>query len=135
MKFMFQMRSGTQLGLLLLLAAAKAAAGDYCSLTVQVSDGHGNKPTGVTVKLTEFNGRVEIETTKTGEAKFCDLGSSGVDLTIGEPDHCNEVVVRNVAMSWGVEKTVNVIHNRDYCNEDELTSVGCRMFLRFLKIS
>jgi hypothetical protein len=132
MEHVFQKLRLGQIALLFLLAAASASARDFCSLTVLVSDAHGNKPTGVTVTLVENNGRVEIETTKNGEAKFCDLGSSGVNLTISETDHCNEVLLRNVAILWTVERTVNVIYNRDSCNADEIQSVGCAFLLRFV---
>ena len=117
---------------LLLLTSTASSAADYCSLTVQVSDGHGNHPTGISVTVVEGNGRTEAGVTKDGVAKFCDLGLSSVDITVGEADGCAEVVVRNVDMSWGVEKTVGVIHNRDYCNEDEIHAVGCSTLLRFI---
>lgn len=109
-----------------------AAASEYCSLVLRVSDGHGNRPDGITAKVVEQNGRVEIRTTERGEARFCDLGLSGVTVTVGNSDHCDEVVVRNVPILWGVERTVNVIYSRDGCNADEVRSAGCGFLLRFL---
>lgn len=132
MEFLFPLKTIRRAGLFLFLVAASAAAKDYCSLTVQVANAHGYKPTGVSVSLVEVNGRVETGATKDGEVRFCDLGMSPVTLTIGERDRCNEVVVRNVALSWDTERVVNVVYDREYCNGDELQAQGCSILLRFV---
>lgn len=132
MEFLFPLEAIRRVGLFLFLVAATAAAKDYCSLTVEVANARGYKPTGVSVSLVEDNGRVETATTNAGEAKFCDLGISRVTLTIGERDRCNEIVVRNVALNWDTERVLNVLYDREYCNGDELQSIGCSVLLRFV---
>jgi hypothetical protein len=132
MEFLFPLKTMMRAGMFLLLVSVTAPAKDYCSLTVEVANGRGYKPTGVSVTLVEGNGRVESGTTKDGEVRFCDLGMSSVTLTVGGSDRCNEVVVRNIALNWGLERIVDVVYDREYCNVDELQTAGCWVLLRFV---
>jgi hypothetical protein len=118
--------------LFLLLAAISARADEFCSLAVHVTNQGGYKPAGVPVRLVESNGRTESGVTKNGEVRFCDLGTNPVTLTVGERDGCSEVVLRNVAVGWNIERILKVIYDRTYCNGDEIQSIGCLDLLRFV---
>lgn len=114
----------------LLIALRLAAAQDFCSLRIRVTDGRGNMPSDIPVLVSESNGRAEVTTTSEGDARFCGLGISGVTITVGRD--CKQVVVRNIPLVWGLESVVNVIYDSGPCLIDPLSTAGCQTLLRFV---
>jgi hypothetical protein len=131
MRVLFQMIAIGWAGLVSVGASAIASAQDYCSLIVRVANASGCKRSGDWVKLNEGDAHVEIESTIDGEVRFCNLGIRAVTVTVGRYE-CNQVVVRNIPLSWGSERIVNVVYDNQPCYVDPPHSPGCSVLLRFV---
>lgn len=109
-----------------------AVAQDQCSLHVYVVDPHDRAVSGVDVKVQEANGRVASNVAEKGEANFCDLGVSSVDVSVGPLNGCTHTVVRNVQIDWGVTREVKVIFDPSPCQVDGPPPIfPCRVLFRF----
>jgi hypothetical protein len=110
----------------------RAAAQDYCSLVVDVTDSGDRPLTHVPVTVEEADGRTESSPTEKGEARFCDLGISQVTVSVGSPSDCTYAVVRNVPLLWSATRRIKVVYDNGICAVDEPPPILlCAVLLRF----
>jgi hypothetical protein len=103
--------------LLLAFGAKMVSAGEYCSLVVRVLSPDGRRVEAL-VSVEEGNGRV-IERDPTSEdVKFCDLGIAPVTVKVGADGTCNQVVVRDVPLTWQEQHLLTVTYDLEPCLED-----------------
>jgi hypothetical protein len=105
-------------------------AGDYCSLTVRVTDPAGRE-VEARVSVEERNGRSLEHDNKAGGIRFCDLGITPVTVTVGDPN-CDQVIVKDVPLQWGRTSEVSVIYDRKPCLIDSPPVAACQFLLRFV---
>lgn len=100
--------------LLVLLMSSPITAATYCPLVVRVF-----LPSGIEVEawisVQERNGRVVEREHEPGGTRFCDLGILPVTVTVRGDGTCNQVVVRDVPLRWGITYTLKVILDRKPC--------------------
>src|SRR5271166_4987070 len=89
---------------------------DYCSLVVKIIDPQGRRR-DARITVEEKDGRNVIKEAETGEAKYCDLGIFPVTVTIGHPE-CNQVVIRNVPLTWDMTTNTTAIYDVKPCQVD-----------------
>jgi len=102
--------------LLMSVCCSRGFAQDYCSLKVRVLSPDGRRPM-VTVSVQEKSGRTEEQDQKTHDVEFCDLGGLPVTVKVGE-DGCNQVVVRDVPVSWGEPYVLKITYDHEPCLRD-----------------
>ena len=115
---------------LFLSATGCGLAQDFCSLKVRVVDPLGKALTGIPVSIEEANGRAESRATENGEAEFCDLGLTGVTVTAGF--RCNQVLVRDVPLTWQSTRQELIVYDRAPCLVDGPPPIfPCTVLFRF----
>jgi hypothetical protein len=117
---------------LLLLVCATAAFGqDECSLIVKVLSPDGRELEAY-VKVEERNGRIVEKEYVPGGLQFCDLGIFPITVTVGRDRSCNQVVVRNVPISWQKPLTLYVTYYPDPClvRYPPAPEPGCEILFR-----
>lgn len=103
--------------LLALFCTSVAYAADYCSLTVRVLSPDGRRVHAV-VSVEEQDGR-KIERDPTAQdLAFCDLGILPVTVKVGADGTCNQVVVKDVPVSWQESYLLTVSYDLEPCLED-----------------
>lgn len=103
----------------LLFAAPLLAAQEYCSLSVRVLAPNGRRPEAP-VSVTEKNGRTEDKMQDTlQDLQFCDLGILPVTVVVGQKG-CEQVVVKDVIISWNKPYTLQVTYDAEKCTEERL---------------
>jgi hypothetical protein len=70
------------------------------------------------VSVEEQNGRTEEHDQEANDVEFCDLGGLPVTVKVGDDGGCNEVIVRNVPVSWGVPYLLVVTYDPEPCLRD-----------------
>lgn len=101
----------------LLWTVSGLAGQDYCSLTVRVVAPNGRRP-AVSVYVQEANGRVVEKEQESADVRFCDLGGLPVTVKVGEDKTCNQVIVREVPVSWREPYLLRVIYDPEPCLVD-----------------
>jgi len=86
----------------------------YCSLTVRVMSADGHDDVAL-VTVEEQNGRVLEKEHRQGGVQFCDLGVLPVTVKVGGDQACNQVVVRNVKLTWGKPVVLKISSNDEQC--------------------
>ena len=114
----------------ILLAASTLHAAAYCSLNVKVESPSG-KEVDTRVLVVEQNGWKAELTTRHGPAKFCGLGINPVSVTVGDAG-CNQVIVRNVPLSWNETRNLSVTYDDAPCLIDTPPVAACAFLLRFV---
>jgi hypothetical protein len=109
---------------------ATAAAQEYCSIIVKIVGPADNVVSGVWVEAREGNGRVESRVAEQGEVRFCDLGTSGVTITVGSGG-C-QAITANVPTDWGRTLTIKMVYDPQPCRLDSPPPIlPCSVLLRF----
>jgi hypothetical protein len=103
-------------------------AQQYCSLSVNI-DSQG-QPVEAKVAVQESDGRTTEKMANFGSVQFCDLGIKPITISAGHPA-CNQAVVRNVGLHWGITIKVKMIYDREPCIVDEPPVAACQMLFRF----
>ena len=115
---------------LLFCLATSLYASDHCSLIVRVSDPKGTTVTA-RIAVEEREGTTWREDSQSGSASFCGLGITPVTVSVGGPS-CNQVIVRNVLLQWGMTTVLPVIYNREPCLVDAPPIAACVFLFRFV---
>ena len=108
-------------------------AESFCSLIVKLVDESGAL-TGGPVTVEERSGRrleVKDSEPRRDGVKFCDLGILPVNVTVGHPG-CNQVVVRDVRLTWGLVKNLVVTYDKWSCSLGDVLPPTCRFLFRFV---
>ena len=103
--------------LLTFFSAPLVSGQGYCSLTVRVTAPDGRRP-AVSVRVVEKSGRVEELDQEKSDVKFCDLGGLPVTVSVGEEGTCNQVVVREVPVSWNEPYALHILYDPTPCFRD-----------------
>src|SRR5947209_3380614 len=82
-----------------LAARAQTSPQTACSLAVRVLTPDGQRPEAP-VSVKEENGHIHVDEQEDGDVHFCALGILPVTVTVGSDGLCNQVVVRNVPVTW-----------------------------------
>ena len=91
-------------------------AEQFCSLTVHVVDPiQERRLSDVLVGVHETNGRSFAVFTKDGMAKFCGLGLSRVNVTVGIDKRQCMTEVREIPMAWSVPVEVKIVYDFRPC--------------------
>lgn len=119
--------------LLSALMPISLAGREHCSLIVSVVDNSGREVEAL-VTVTEANGHSTKRENEIGGAKFCGLGILPVTVSVGRPNTCNQVTVRNVVLRWGETIRLKVVHDRGDCLIDvpPNPTPQCEVLLRFV---
>jgi len=115
----------------LLFAVPSSGAQDYCSLRVRVLAPNGQRPEAP-VSVIETNGRTEEKAQDTSkDVQFCDLGILPVTVVVGQKG-CDQVVVKDVPLSWQEPYTLLVTYDVQKCTQDHLPPPKpvCQVLLR-----
>ncbi len=109
--------TGWRVALSVLLLGAFGQLGasqDVCSLKVRVLSPDGRRPEA-SVTVIEKNGRIIEKEHGDFDVEFCDLGGRGVTVKVGLDWSCNQVVVNNVPVSWGIPYLLTVTYDPMPC--------------------
>ena len=120
------------LSITVVMLGPAAYAEGYCSLIVKVVNPSGNE-VSAPIDVEERSGRLiekQESDYEVGGIRFCDLGLSMVTVTVGFPG-CNQVIVRNVPLTWGETREVYVIYDRQPCLSPDVIPQTCRFLFRF----
>lgn len=98
-------------------AVLAVASGDYCSLVVEVQAPNGKRPIAL-VSVTEQNGRTLEQLRRGQDARFCDLGVRPVTVKVGADDTCNQVIVKEVPLSWQKTNHLRITYDPKPCLDD-----------------
>jgi hypothetical protein len=101
----------------------------YCSLSVTLVDPQGNS-VDAKVSVQERDGRTIEKMATLGSVQFCDLGITPVSITVGDSG-CNQAILRNVGVRWGITTKVRIIYDQASCNVDGPPVAACQMLFRF----
>jgi hypothetical protein len=101
----------------------------YCSLSVTVVDPN-DRPAEAKVVVQENDGRIIAKMANGGTAKFCDLGTKPVTVSVGGPE-CHQSVLKSVGLRWGSTTQVKIIYDEKPCLIDEPPIAACRILFRF----
>jgi hypothetical protein len=109
----------TKIALIALVVGSlrSAAAADYCSLIVRVLSPDGRRVEAL-VSVEEKNGRAVERDPTLEDVKFCDLGIAPVTVKVGADGTCNQVVVRDVRLTWEEQYLLRVTYDIEPCLED-----------------
>ncbi len=117
----------------LMMAWTSGAAAEFCSLIVRVTELGGAGVSDVPVTIQETGGRIESAVAESGEARFCDLGVLPVTVTVGSVSSCDQTVVHNVILAWGLTRMLKVVYDRAPCRVDGPPPIlPCETLLRFV---
>jgi hypothetical protein len=130
----FVMAASVCVGLWLSSCSVSLAAEEYCSLNVKVIDASGREVLpGERIAVEERTGRNIERKYVQGGVRFCDLGITPVTLTVGLPG-CNQVVVRDVPLTFGEMVTSLVVADSEACSKayPHAPIFGCSFLFRIL---
>jgi hypothetical protein len=109
---------------------AAAAAPDYCSLVARVVDSRDNPVSGVWAEAQESSGRTVSRMIEQGEVSFCDLGVSGVTISVGTGG-C-QTVMRKLPLEWGLSLNIKLVYDPQPCRVDSPPPIlPCAVLFRF----
>jgi hypothetical protein len=83
------------------------------------------------VVVEERNGWKAEQTSESGPLEFCGLGIHPVSVTVGDIG-CNQVVVRNVPLSWEETTHLSVTYDKAPCLGESPGVAACAFLLRFV---
>ena len=116
------------LGFCLQPGAPAARAGDFCAVTLKVSNSLGWPVTSTWIELVDPSGRVVRKEMISGsELKICDLGFGPHTLRVGT-NECLPVAISNVREVFGAPLFLKVVLNA--CGYREQMRSGCLTYFR-----
>jgi hypothetical protein len=103
---------------------------EHCSLSVSALTPDGKRPPA-TIVVEEQSGRKLEAEQEFEDVKFCDLGSLPVTVTVGDRG-CNQVVVKDVPVSWPNSFYLRVIYDVEPCYKERpiTLSPACNILFR-----